>query len=407
MSPGGLSSMNPFGGSKSASTSKRNNDSFVSKTKGVFVRSRDAVANTFSRKPSNAEKIASEVKSDVDPLRLDNKPDVGPDVFVANGRLWESTGNSQKAMESYTRALKIAPNDPDALASIARLQFREENFKQAANFFQQAIKVNAEDAGLHNDLGLAQSKLGETGAATMSLTRALELSPGMSRYANNLASVKFDSGDAAGAYKVLASNNAPAIAHYNMAYLHQKQGQLNKSREHLQEALKYENLGKTDSSIARAVSRSKELLASLDGPAAMKPGTAIANSKPTVTTPPATLGQKTGETIRQTSQSSTGEKVLNVKPASVQVPTPELPPSTLPASTDARLPSAAKATMPKSDVSTDGYTSAAKRSTPARFATARLGATKVEKSEPAASQPANSGSTGPFTLPAGFNLPTQ
>ena len=418
-----LSSMNPFSKSKSqAAHVEPDNELYAS--------------NGLSEKTIKG----LSKQSDVDPLKLDNKKSVGPAVFVANGRLWESTGNAQKAMESYSQALRVAPGDPDALTAIARLHFREDNPVKAAEFFRQAIKAKPTDAGLHNDLGLAMNKVGNKPAAAMSLSRALELSPGVSRYANNLASIKFESGDADGAFKVLAGSNEPAVAHYNMAYLHQKQGNLDKARMHLAESVKYENAGKVDPSIARAVSRSKELLAKLGAPAqapstpvakpkspepplptpATSPYTAVAQNVPALPKPKTPTFPGISTNIRQTSQSVNAaakpNASLNVKPAIGQLPRVQNVQS-----------SPARVTFPRA--STSGSST---RSTPVNFATARLGVTTKPISTPTAttptvakpmakhlpavtpqfptsepSSPASTGPSVPFLLPNGFTMPGQ
>lgn len=284
-----LASLNPFSAPTMAQESKSDGTSAIAKSKDVLDRSKKAVTGAFA---DSSDTVKKSVK-DVDPLRLDHKSKVGPEVFVANGRLWESTGNSKKAMESYTRALEVKANDAEALASIARLNFKEGKSVRAVEFFERAIKEKSDDASLYNDLGLTYSKVGNHANASAMLQRALELSPGVSRYANNLASVKFKAGDAAGAYKVLASNNKPAVAHYNMAYLHHKSGQLNEARAQLTNALKYTPQSKSDSSIARAVESSRTLLKQMDGPDAIatldkkrSEVRQVAQQKPVVTTRP-------------------------------------------------------------------------------------------------------------------------
>lgn len=199
-----------------------------------------------------------------------------PEVFVANGRLWESTGNFEKAMESYAKALEKQPNDPDALASIARLHFRQNSHEQAAKYFGQAIKEKPNDAGLYNDLGLTLSKLGNHGAAAATIGQALRLSPGSSRYANNLASVQFEGGDPSAALEVLVKNNKPAVAHFNMAYLHYKHGQAAESTRHLNQALAYQPQAETDPATKRAIERSRELLAQIGNVPGAQNGTSIA-----------------------------------------------------------------------------------------------------------------------------------
>ena len=279
-SSGGMSlaSMNPFSASTPAApgaASKltesiastaggaRNQISTLGTTaKSAWGKTTGAVAGVFGSDPSDDV----EPGSAPDPLRLDNTPpNISAEVFVANGQLWESTGDLQKAMESYVKALETEPDNPPALTSIARLHFRQGNHKKAAEFFQKAISQSPEDAGLYNDLGLTLSKLGSHAEAGQALERALQLAPGTSRYANNLASVKFESGDVASAYAVLAGNNKPAVAHFNMAYLHFKKGQVNDARGHLAMAIQFEPQASGDTAVKRAVERSRDMLAQIEG----------------------------------------------------------------------------------------------------------------------------------------------
>ncbi|MEM0924474.1 MAG: tetratricopeptide repeat protein [Planctomycetota bacterium] len=239
---------------------------------------------------SGKEKIVA--ADETDPTSLAHKAEVTAEVFCANGRLWESTGNFEKAMQSYAKALEKEPNDPEALANIARLHLRQGNHKQAAEYFGNAIKQKPDDPGLYNDLGLALSKLGNHSAAATTIEQALRLSPGSSRFTNNLACVRFDGGDPEGAMQVFVQNNKPAVAHFNMAYLHFSHGQKSESTRHLNQAIAYEAAAASDPATKRAVERSRELLAQIDGrapasktlPAAtapagvMQPGTAIAGN---------------------------------------------------------------------------------------------------------------------------------
>ena len=246
------------GASGAGNTAKSVGDS----AKGVFSKTTSAVAGIFKR--DTAEADAKVDKSD--PLRLDNRPDqVDPEVFVANGQLWESTGDMTKAMESYTRALEANPKHAPALTSLARLHFRQGNLPQAVSYFERALVEKPADAGLHNDLGLTLSKLGKQTAAVASLEKALQLAPGTSRYANNLASVKFESGDPNSALMVLMQNNKPAVAHFNMAYLHFKKNQMPQAQNHLSEAMKFEPQATTDPATGRAIERSRQMLAQIQG----------------------------------------------------------------------------------------------------------------------------------------------
>lgn len=278
-----LSSMNPF--SKREATTlqaatvseaiaasdeetKSQLASFGENAKKAFSKTTNAVTGAF--RFGDDKVVEEEVVSD--PLSLANKPaSVGPEVYVANGRLWESTGDNTKAMESYAKALQNAPGNPDALASIARLHQRQGNQQQAVQYFQQAIAGAPEDALLYNELGLALNTAGNYQQAVAALEKSLELAPDTSKYANSLASVRFSGGDATGAYQVLLANNKPAIANYNMAYLLYSNGQAAGARDYLTQALQSQREGVADPAVKLAVDRSRSLLSQIDikhGPAA-------------------------------------------------------------------------------------------------------------------------------------------
>src|SRR6056297_703237 len=266
--PMSLASMNPFKSKTASDTTVTETPTSMSSTAGkVASGSVKATKNVFSKTSSRITGLFSkndDIANPDDPLSLSNQPDkLEPDVFVANGQLWESTGNLTKAMESYSRALATSPNHGPALTSIARLHFREKNFPKAAEFFQKAIAQTPEDAALFNDLGLTLSQLGQHPMASQTLQRALQLAPGTSRYANNLASVHFESGQPDLAFAVLQQNNKPAVAHFNMAFLHYKKGQTAEAQSQLQKSLAYENQSATDPATKRAIDRSREMLAQI------------------------------------------------------------------------------------------------------------------------------------------------
>ncbi len=382
----------------SADGARETMSSFGATAKTAVSKSTGAVKGIFASSRLN-KKTGDEAEStsEADPLSLSNKPEkVDASVFVANGRLWESTGNSQKAMESYTKALETEPGNAEALANIARMHFRNEDHPQAADFFSRAIKSKPDDAGLYNDLGLTLSKMGNHGAAAETLKRALQLAPGTSRYANNLASVLYDGGNAESAYQVLKDNNEPAVAHFNMAYLHQKNGHIEDARKHLNETLRFEAQAVSDSSVKRAIDRSREMLAKLDGPS-----NSVAQAAPqaTVASRPQTSALPAAAAVRQTSQSVPQA----TSPASIGVSYKT--PGTKPAANASPM-------FPPSVQSSAPYGGLAKPAAPAiatKPATATQPAAKpayvtpsatTPTPAPAASKPSGTG----FSLPEGFNV---
>lgn len=265
--------------------------------------------------------------SESDPTKLGSPGSVGPELFVTQGALLETAGDFAKAMESYQKALQAEPSNASALASVARLNMRQENFVGAADYFQKAIAASPNDAALHNDHGLALAKLGDLTSATQAISKAVALSPGKSRFANNLANVRYDAGDAEGALAVLTEYNKPAVAHFNMAYLHFRAGNYLAARAQLQEVVKYEPQAASDTAIAQAVSRSREMLTQIDGGAARvaQAGSGVLSTASTITN---TLANQ--QIPGTATPAQTAVPTSSVQPYSGATPPPSMPTSTLP-----------------------------------------------------------------------------
>lgn len=232
-------------------------------TSSAWSKTKDSVVGLFGSKEATSTDDGTKL-ADNDPTRLSTPASVSPEVFVAQGALWETTGDFTKAMDSYNRAVQAEPNNGAALASIARLQLRQQDFAAASESFEKAIRVAPKDSALLNDYGMTRAKLGDVAGADRAIVQALEISPGTSRYANNLANIRFDAGDKDGALQVLLKHNKPAVAHFNMAYLQYQAGNYTEAKAQLSEVLKYESSASQDSAVAQAVSRSRDMLSTMD-----------------------------------------------------------------------------------------------------------------------------------------------
>ncbi len=199
----------------------------------------------------------AEAKGENDPLSLSNKPKaISAEVFVTNGQVWETTGNLDKAMEQYTKALEAEPQNPSALASVARLHEKREQHAEAVDYFNRALKVAPNDASLYNDLGLTYSKMGKHAEAVEQLQRAIAIAPSTTRYANNLAVVQMNGGQTDNAMQTLLKAHEPAKAHYNMAWMYYQRQDVTSARTHLGQALQ----------IDPSMDRAKELMDKIGTP---------------------------------------------------------------------------------------------------------------------------------------------
>ncbi len=202
---------------------------------GAYGKAKTAVVSTFNPKASAS--ASSDVTKD-DPTSLASMPsNLSPDLWVMQGQLAESQGQYDKALESYTKAINAQPGNVGALVSTARLYDRRGDNAHAVEYFQKALAVTPNDASVHNDLGLAYSKSGNPAAAKESLMKAASMDPSNVRYRNNLATLLVENGKAEEAVAQLQQVLPPAVAHYNVAYLHFSKQNIPAAQQQLQLAL--------------------------------------------------------------------------------------------------------------------------------------------------------------------------
>lgn len=234
--------------SKSASTAAPSSESsFASKMggaakgiRGQFASMGTAVSSMYGKAKTAVSSTLSKpgaVDKD-DPTSLANMPEsIGAELWVTNGQYYEAQGQFGKALDNYTKALEKDPNNAAALVSTARLYDRQNQTDKAIEYYQKAVKAKSDDAGFYNDLALAFQKQGKLPAAKDNLQRAIAIDPKNVRYHNNLATVLVENGQSTDAVKQLEQVLSPAIANYNVAYLHFTKQNIPAAQQHLQSAL--------------------------------------------------------------------------------------------------------------------------------------------------------------------------
>jgi tetratricopeptide (TPR) repeat protein len=165
------------------------------------------------------------------------KPTIGPELYVMNGQLHESQGNYSKAIDSYSKALEIEPKNPSALLSTARLYERQNEKDKAVEFFQKAANVAPNNAAIYAEWGNLQARSGNLAAAKDQLQKAINLDPKNTAYRSAMAGVLMDSGNVDSAMSELMQANSPAMANYQMAYLHFTRKNVPATQQYLASAL--------------------------------------------------------------------------------------------------------------------------------------------------------------------------
>lgn len=183
-------------------------------------------ANSVSApKPTNLPEI--------DQLSLSNKPRSGSDLYLLNAKMYEQNNNFEAAKSQYEKALETEPKNYEVLLSYAHMNDRAGKFDEAAKLYQRAISAQPKQPTAYNDLGLCLARVNRYDEAVKNLNKAIEMQPQKALYRNNLATVLVQQNKLPEAVAQLSAVNPPAVAHYNVAYLLQRRGEMNAATQHM------------------------------------------------------------------------------------------------------------------------------------------------------------------------------
>jgi tetratricopeptide (TPR) repeat protein len=188
-------------------------------------------------------------------------------LTLADGRLLESTANAaatppplqtkmrEQARQAYRKVLDLDPKNLDAELALARLAVADGNDEQARRYFTLVTQDHPKEAAVWYQLGMYHGKRKEWQPSVDALQRANQLEPDNREVATKLGLTLARSGQTDQGVACLAKVMGNAQAHYNVARMLAHMNQLEQSKQHLQQALRY----KADLQPAR------ELLAQLEG----------------------------------------------------------------------------------------------------------------------------------------------
>ena len=272
------------------------------------------VETMFSPEPAS--------KQAPNPISLDTKSKVTPELCVAIARLNEARGNWEEAEQQYQKALKLASTCLEAQVGMGRLRDREGKTEEALQWYQKALKAHPKEASVYNDLGLCSARQHLYAKSREALQRAVELQPTKPLYRNNLAMVLVEMGDNDKAFAQLVAVHGEAAACYNLGYLVYKKGQYDLA------ARLFTKAAERDPSMTDAQIWAQQAQASLAGQQASP--TKVVTTPPAATSRPAATG---------TSPSPSSTFFQARRPEPVARPSRQLPPVSQPsASQPAPLP---------------------------------------------------------------------
>ena len=216
-----------------ASTTKAVKGQFSSMGTAVssaYGKAKTAITSPFSSPTSTPS-------TDAATTTLSKSNSIGPEVYVMTGQLNESKGEYAKALDSYSKALEADPKSISAMLSMARLYDRQNESEKSISFYNKAIEIAPNSGASYAELGAVYVKAGNLNAAKDQLQKAVNLEPKNANHRSAMAGVLLDMGNTEGALSELTQVHSPAMANYQMAYLHFSRKNVPATQQYLTNAL--------------------------------------------------------------------------------------------------------------------------------------------------------------------------
>lgn len=138
--------------------------------------------------------------------------------LTAAGKSAKQNGKLDLAKAIFLKALDADPTYWHALNEIGVILVSENKYEEAVEYYERALIQNPTCAEAINNRGTALRMLGKTAEAISDLMRAAELMPDHDMIPLNLSSAIEDTGDYAGAMKVLDDRIRKSATDYNAQY---------------------------------------------------------------------------------------------------------------------------------------------------------------------------------------------
>ena len=93
------------------------------------------------------------------------------------GHLHLRQGNSDLAYESMAKAIAAIPNSPEAFYCLAYVEQEKENFHEAIELFESALKLKPKDVGAINNLANCYDRINKSRDSIKAYSRAISIDP--------------------------------------------------------------------------------------------------------------------------------------------------------------------------------------------------------------------------------------
>ncbi|WP_109484442.1 serine/threonine-protein kinase [Occallatibacter savannae] len=173
-------------------------------------------------------------------VELDNRI---PSVYVTLGRMHDTAGKHDLALEEFKHALQLDPRNATAMAGMGRAYELAGRVNDAEASFRKAADLQPNDWDAHNNLAMFYDRQSKYSESIAEFKRALELAPDSAQVLFNLGATYVDSGDpkyfadAESALKRSIAINPSFPAFANLGALYDREGKYQQASEMTQKAL--------------------------------------------------------------------------------------------------------------------------------------------------------------------------
>lgn len=174
-------------------------------------------------------------------VELDNRI---PSVYVTLGRMHDTAGKHDLALEEFKHALQLDSRNATAMAGMGRAYELAGRVNDAEGAFRKAADLQPNDWDAHNNVAMFLDRQGKYEASFAEYKRALELAPDNAQVLFNLGATYIDSGEskyfaeAESALRRSIAINPSFPAFANLGALYDREGKYQQASEMTQKALK-------------------------------------------------------------------------------------------------------------------------------------------------------------------------
>jgi eukaryotic-like serine/threonine-protein kinase len=173
-------------------------------------------------------------------VELDNRI---PSVYVTLGRMHDTAGKHDLALEEFKHALQLDRRNATAMAGMGRAYESAGRVNDAEASFRKAADLQPNDWDAHNNLAMFYDRQEKYSDSIAEFQKALELAPDNAQVLFNLGATYIDSGDskrfgdAEAALKRSIAINPSFPAYANLGALYDREGNYEEAAEMTQKAL--------------------------------------------------------------------------------------------------------------------------------------------------------------------------